>query len=73
MTANDVVQDRKSDCGPAAAARRSQPPAAVRALEEARKRRVQADASLPAELNGGRGLDPIRYGDWEVKGLATDF
>ena len=27
----------------------------------------------PRELNGRGGLDPVRYGDWEVKGLASDF
>ena len=34
-------------------------------------RRGQADP--PRELNGRGGLDPSRYGDWEVKGLASDF
>jgi hypothetical protein len=27
----------------------------------------------PPEHNGRGGLDPARYGDWEVKGLASDF
>jgi hypothetical protein len=27
----------------------------------------------PLEHNGRGGLDPARYGDWEVKGLASDF
>lgn len=50
------------------------PPAARRALAEAQARREAAKASARAEEIGGRGgLDPARYGDWEVKGLASDF
>ena len=56
--------------GPAA---RELPPAARRALEEAEARRAEAKPSPPRELNGRGGLDPARYGDWEVKGLASDF
>lgn len=25
------------------------------------------------ELGGRDGLDPVRYGDWENKGIASDF
>ena len=49
------------------------PPAAQRALKEAETRRAQSASTLPRELNGRGGLDPVRYGDWEVKGLASDF
>jgi hypothetical protein len=51
-------------------------PAAARALAEAAARRVEIDRKLaarPKELNGRDGPDPARYGDWEVKGLASDF
>ncbi len=48
------------------------PPAALRALAEAEARRASPPAR-PPELNGRGGLDPVRYGDWEVKGLASDF
>ena len=51
-------------------------PAAERALAEAAARRAEIDHKLaerPAELNGRKGPDPVRYGDWEVKGLASDF
>ncbi|MFC5586536.1 DUF1674 domain-containing protein [Nitratireductor kimnyeongensis] len=51
-------------------------PAARRALAEAEERRkaYQAKASrAPKELGGRGGQDPARYGDWEVKGIATDF
>lgn len=49
-------------------------PAAVRALAEAEERRKAAAKSRQATEIGGRdGPDPVRYGDWEVKGIASDF
>ena len=51
-------------------------PAAARALAEAAARRAlaeQAQAAPVKEINGRAGPEPVRYGDWEVKGLATDF
>ncbi|MBR0949816.1 DUF1674 domain-containing protein [Bradyrhizobium canariense] len=63
-------------------------PAAQRALAEAEARRqaaaVQArddakgDAgnggqAAPKELQGPKGPEPTRYGDWERKGIASDF
>jgi len=49
-------------------------PAAQRALAEAAARRAErAAAQSPKEHNGRGGLDPVRYGDWEVKGIASDF
>ena len=49
--------------------------AAKRALAEAEARRAatKAEASTKAEIGGRGGLDPARYGDWEVKGVASDF
>ena len=50
--------------------------AAQRALAEADARRAEAERSrkaLPKELGGRAGPDPARYGDWEVKGIASDF
>jgi hypothetical protein len=58
------------------AARKPLPPAAERALAEATARRAErerAAAEQPEELRGRGGLDPVRYGDWEVKGVASDF
>ena len=53
---------------------RDLPPAAQRALAEAEERRRQAkDLALPTELGGRNGPEPIRYGDWEKKGIAVDF
>lgn len=50
-------------------------PAARRALAEAEERRRAAAAApaAPREIRGRGGLDPVRYGDWEVKGIACDF
>jgi hypothetical protein len=50
-------------------------PAAERALAEAAARRAAQNASPapPKEVQGRGGLDPVRYGDWEVKGIASDF
>ncbi|MCU0907970.1 MAG: DUF1674 domain-containing protein [Rhodobacteraceae bacterium] len=50
------------------------PPAARRALAEAHARRMAAGTpALPVELGGRDGPEPVRYGDWERKGLAIDF
>lgn len=56
--------------------RRSLPPAAERALAEAAARRAERErlaAARPKEVNDPSGLDPTRYGDWEIKGIASDF
>ncbi len=50
--------------------------AARRALAEAEARRREIDAKMaaqPREQGGRGGLDPARYGDWEIKGLTSDF
>ena len=52
------------------------PAAAIRALEEASRRRQEyrvREAALPREVGGRGGNEPGRYGDWEVKGLTSDF
>jgi hypothetical protein len=53
-------------------------PAAQRALAEAEARRAAIDAHAAEvrrgrEVNGRGGLEPVRYDDWEVKGIASDF
>ncbi len=54
--------------------RQDLPPAAQRALAEAEARRKAAKAvERPTELGGRDGPEPVRYGDWEKKGLAIDF
>jgi hypothetical protein len=48
--------------------------AAERALAEAAARKESAKAKqLPTELGGRDGPEPIRFGDWERKGIAVDF
>jgi len=50
------------------------PPEAQRALAEAEARKKAAkEAALPIELGGRDGPEPVRYGDWERKGIAVDF
>ncbi|UVC16597.1 DUF1674 domain-containing protein [Mesorhizobium onobrychidis] len=51
-------------------------PAARCALAEAETRREhyrQQEAAMPREIGGRGGNEPGRYGDWEVKGLTSDF
>jgi hypothetical protein len=55
---------------------RELPAAAKRALEEAEaRRRANETASTTAatEIGGRTGPDPVRYGDWETGGIASDF
>ena len=55
------------------------PPAAQRALAEAAERRAEAEREAaaqrkwPKEVQGPQGPEPTRYGDWERKGIASDF
>jgi hypothetical protein len=60
------------DRGPA----RALTPEAERALAEAAARRAEIDrkvAERPKELRGRAGPEPTRYGDWESKGITSDF
>ena len=57
-------------------ARRPLSPAAQRALAEAEARRADIDrkaAERPKETGRKAGPEPTRYGDWENKGIASDF
>ena len=48
--------------------------AAQRAKAEADARRAKEDKKqLPPELGGPKGPELTRYGDWEVKGIVSDF
>jgi hypothetical protein len=58
------------------AERKKLTPAAERALTEAEARRKAAAASATPhqkEFQGPKGPEPTRYGDWERKGIASDF
>lgn len=47
---------------------------ATQALAEAAARRLaKKPVAIAKELGGREGLEPVRYGDWEKKGLAVDF
>jgi hypothetical protein len=65
---------------PAPPQRKPLPPAAQRALAEAEARRNAAEEkariaaqTAPKEFQGPEGPEPTRYGDWERKGIASDF
>lgn len=71
-------QDPAAEAGDGATPPRILSPAAQRALAEAAERRAAIDAraaeiSAKPERQGRGGLEPVRYDDWEVKGLAVDF
>ena len=56
--------------------RKPLPPAAQRALAEAEARRQAAEANarpVAQGISGPKGPEPTRYGDWENKGIASDF
>ena len=62
--------------GSASTPRKPLTPEAERALAEAAERRRLREAEAPArpkEINGRDGPEPVRYGDWEIKGRAIDF
>jgi hypothetical protein len=72
------MTDQSSPREPAAPAPERKPltPAAQRALAEAEARRKAAEANatpLAKEFQGPKGPEPTRYGDWETKGIASDF
>ena len=67
----------KGEDGKPAVPERKLPPEAVRALQEAEERRrlkaLEAMPARPKELGGPEGPEPTRYGDWERKGIVSDF
>jgi hypothetical protein len=53
-------------------------PEAKRALKEAEERRKEAakkaaQETVAKEIGGRKGPEPTRYGDWEKKGILSDF
>lgn len=61
--------------GPAPA-RKALTPAARRALAEAEARRAAAQTAAsagPKEIQGPKGPEPTRFGDWERNGITSDF
>lgn len=73
---NDQPQPVQESPPASSGAKRPLPPAAERALAEAAARaaaRAAAAAPKHKEVGGPSGPDPARYGDWERKGIASDF
>ena len=48
---------------------------AEQALKEAKEREKEREmtSKLPKEIGGPKELEPTRYGDWEKKGITSDF
>jgi hypothetical protein len=46
---------------------------AEQSLKEADERKKNTETKKKKEINGPKGLEPTRYGDWEKKGIAYDF
>jgi hypothetical protein len=47
---------------------------AEQSLKEAAKRKEKSEKiKKKKEINGPKGLEPTRYGDWETKGITYDF
>ena len=70
------MTDEKDTAAEPATPARPLTPAAKRALAEAEARRQAyrlREAAMPKELGGRGGKEPGRYGDWEIKGLTSDF
>jgi len=78
MRGSSLMADRSPEQSPEQPdeQKRTLPPQAQRALAEAAERRREIGAfvaSMPNERGGRGGKEPVRYGDWEIKGLASDF
>lgn len=76
MSEEDEPRGSTGPEAPGAAPGQALTPAARRALAEAQARRREIEArvaAMPKEIGGRDGPEPVRYGDWERKGLASDF
>jgi hypothetical protein len=72
----DYFERNMADADQPEQAKRRLSPAAERALAEAAARRAERDRARqerPEEFPKRGGPDPVRYGDWEVNGIASDF
>jgi hypothetical protein len=78
MSTNDTPDTTPVPPVEGAAPGKALSPEAQRALAEAVQRRQEIDAraaelAKTPEHQGRGGLEPVRYADWEVKGIAADF
>ena len=72
----DIPKPAEPTIEPEPAPKKVLTPAAQRALAEAEARRAAAPintANTPKEFQGPEGPEPTRFGDWERKGIASDF
>ncbi len=61
MNESDEIKARRKEAG-------------ERALAEARARKAkEKPAARAKELGGRNGPEPTRFGDWEKKGIISDF
>lgn len=76
MTKESFSSHQKTSPDSSDSPRKPLSPAAQRALAEAEERRAKAKQETkppPKELEGPKGPEPTRYGDWERKGIISDF
>ncbi len=78
MVKSKLNSDEPGHSNPGKTKKREPTAAAKRALSEAVDRRKVKQTSFqnetgPKEINGRNGPEPVRFGDWEVKGIASDF
>lgn len=67
---------REGETAPQTQAAKALAGPAARALAEAEARRAErrrSETPRPREIDGRQGPEPVRYGDWENKGIASDF
>lgn len=75
---SEKFETGETPAAPRPLASRPLSPVAARALAEAAERRAaqearEAELAREKEIKGRGGKDPVRYEDWEVRGIATDF
>lgn len=71
---DDTIKVASDSAEPTASARKPLSDAAKRALAEAEARRAaQSEEARPKEFLGREGPEPTRFGDWEHKGIISDF
>ena len=70
-----MIEDGADSARPDGDAPAAMPPAAARALAEAEARRKARAAAQTEAANepDWKGPDPTRYGDWEKRGIVSDF
>ncbi len=75
-TSNAPIKSHEETAEREDGASRNVTPQALRALaeaEERRRRQTHNDTTQAKEIGGRDGPDPIRFGDWEKGGIASDF